>query len=138
MKSLNRKLLKFQKEVNERINFVKKRYAQLIVWELIYATPVDTSKALSNWIVNLRKAKGKEIEALYVGVGGSTFSASASMAYSLGNAIIQRAKVGEIIYITNSVDYLELLNKGYSTQAPVGFIEKAVQRATEQAKRIKL
>lgn len=138
MKSLNLQLKRFDKDFKKRINIVKINLARTILLYLIEATPVDTSTALSNWIVGLNKAKGRKIKAHSYGSYGSTQSISASMAYSMGNAIIQRAKVGEIVYISNNVDYIELLNMGYSSQAERYFIQHCVERAVEQIKRMKL
>lgn len=138
MKTLKSQLKAFDKDVKKRINVYKIKYAQLILFNLINETPVDTSKALSNWIVSLHKAKNKVITAHSVGTHGSTQTVSSGMAYSIGNAVIQRAKVGEIVYISNNVDYIELLNMGSSPQAERHFIQKAVLEAMDQALRVKL
>lgn len=138
MKSLARQLQVFEKEIKVRVNIYKIKYAQAIMFNLIMTTPVDTSAALSNWIANLNSEKGILISPHSVGRDGSTESVSSIMAYSLGNAIIQRAKVGEIIYITNSIDYLKLLNSGWSTQAEPNYIENAVNDAKAQMLRVKI
>ena len=138
MRNLKSKLNRFNKDTKKRINNFKIATARLIIWELIQNTPVDTSKALSNWIVDLGKANNRQIMAHYVGSGGSTQSASSHTAYMLGQAIISRAKVGEIIYICNNVDYIELLNMGYSVQAERNFIQNSVQLAIDKAKRVKI
>ncbi len=138
MKTLNSQLKQFDKDVKKRINNYKINLAKTILLYLVEATPVDTSTALSNWIVDLNKAKNRQIKAHSLGSQGSTQSVSAGMAYSIGNAIIQRAKVGEIVYITNNVDYIKLLNMGYSSQAEQHYIQNCVERAVEQLKRTKL
>ena len=138
MKTLNSQLKQFNKDVKKRINNYKINFAKFILLYLVEATPVNTSTALSNWIVGLNKAKDRKIKAHSLGSKGSTQSVSAGMSYSIGNAIIQRAKVGEIVYITNNVDYIELLNMGYSTQAERDYIQHCVERAVEQLKRTKL
>lgn len=138
MNTLNSQLKKFDADVKKRVNKFKISFAKTILFYLIHRTPVDTSTALSNWIVGLSKAKNRVIEAHQFGVDGSTRSASAGVAMSLGGAIIQRAKVGEIVYITNNVDYIELLNMGYSKQAERHYIERCVSDAVEQMKREKL
>lgn len=138
MKTLQRQLKAFNKDIEKRVNVYKRKLAQTIALKLITATPVDTSKALSNWVASLGQAKGKLINAHSVGFRGSTEAVSSSMAYSMANAIIQRAKVGEIVYITNSVDYITLLNLGSSPQAERYFIQHAVEDAVEQIKRVTL
>lgn len=138
MKTLSSQLQRFDKDVKKRINKYKITFAKTILLYLIEKTPVDTSKALSNWIVGLHKAKTRQINAHAVGVDGSTQSVSATVAFSLGQAIIKRAKVGEIVYISNNVDYIELLNMGYSSQAEKHYIQHCVSDAIEQMKREKL
>ena len=135
MKTLNSQLKRFDKDIKKRINRFKINFAKTILLLLVERTPVDTSKALSNWIVGLGKQNSRKIEAHATGVDGSTQSISAGVTISLGGAIIQRAKVGEIVYITNNVDYIELLNMGYSTQAERHYIEHCVTDAVEQMKR---
>ena len=138
MRTLNSQLKRFDKDVKKRINNYKINFAKFILLYLVEATPVDTSTALSNWIVGLNKTKDRKIKAHSLGSKGSTQSVSAGMAYSIGNAIIQRAKVGEIVYIANNVDYIELLNMGYSSQAERYYIQNCVEKAVEQLKRTKL
>lgn len=138
MKKLNRKIKVFNKDIKHRIKQFKIAVAKTILWNLIHETPVDTSRALSNWIVKLGQPKARVIAPHYFGSRGSTQALSSNTAYMLGSAIIQRAKVGEIIYISNDVDYIELLNKGYSNQAESGFIEQSVQHALDVMKKGKL
>ena len=126
MNTLNSQLKDFNKDVKKHINRYKINLAKFILWFLI------------NWIVGLGKQRDRKIEAHKVGVDGSTQDISAGIAMSLGGAIIQRAKVGEIVYITNNVDYIELLNMGYSVQAERHYIERCVSDAIEQMKREKL
>lgn len=138
MQCLNKAFLQKKLEIKQRANIAKVKLAQAIAWNLIMATPVDTSKALSNWLAALNNPKSKVIKPHFVGIDGSTHSQSSSMAYSMANAIVQRAKIGQTIYITNSVDYIDLLNEGYSKQAPVHFIEKTVNESVNQLKGMKL
>lgn len=138
MHKLSKAFLEKKKEIQARANLGKIKLAQAVAWNLIMTTPVDTSKALSNWIVNLSSPKYKIRKAFFVGMDGSTHSQSSSMAYSMANAVIQRAKIGQIIYITNSLDYIELLNQGYSQQAPDKFIELAVENSVKQLKGMRL
>lgn len=138
MQKLSKAFLDKKKEIQKRANLGKIRLAQAVSWNLIMTTPVDTSKALSNWIASIQNPKYKVRKAYFVGMDGSTHSQSSSMAYSMANAVIQRAKIGQIIYITNSVNYIDLLNQGYSRQAPPNFIEQAVEKSVLQLKGMKL
>lgn len=135
MNTLNSQLKRFDKDIKKRVNSFKKNFAKTILLLLVERTPVDTSKALSNWVVGLGKNKDRVIEAHKIGVAGSTQSISAGVTISLGGAIIQRAKVGEIVYISNNADYIELLNIGYSSQAERHYIQRCVADAVEQMKK---
>ena len=138
MRTLSSQLQKFDKDIKQRVNRYKIQFAKTILLKLIDATPADTSKALSNWIVGLTHAKGKVITPYAYGMDGNTRWQSSAMAYSIGHRVIERAKVGEIVYITNSVDYIELLNMGYSPQADEYYIQECVESSAEQMKRVKL
>lgn len=138
MQNLNRKLKSFNKDVKTRINTLKIKTAQLVIFELIMNTPVDTSTALSNWIVNISKPNSRKIKAHSFGTKGSTYSYSSNTAYLIGFTIIRQVRVGEVIYITNNIDYIQLLNEGYSNQAEVGYIENSVKKALEMAKKVKI
>lgn len=138
MKNLKTKLTRFDKDIKKRVNKLKITTAQFILWELTQVTPVDTSKALSNWVANLQKPNSRVIQAHSVGSKGSTQSISSHTTFMIGQSVIGRAKVGEIIYITNNVDYIELLNLGLSQQAERNFIQNAVDVAINKANRVKL
>lgn len=100
--------------------------AQTIVNELATKTPVDTSKAISNWQVTLNAPATAEINAHYEGSHGSTYSASSAETIALCRMVLRGKKPGQTIYITNNADYIRKLNDGSSTQAPAGFVQAAV------------
>lgn len=100
--------------------------ALAIVGDLAYKTPVDTSQALSNWIVTLDTPSGQQIKPHYPGSGGSTYRASAAETINNAKAVLKNKKPGQAIFITNNLPYIKRLNDGYSAQAPAGFVERAV------------
>jgi hypothetical protein len=100
--------------------------ALAIVGDLSFKTPVDTSKALSNWIVTLGAASGDKISPHYPGKGGSTQKASAETNLALAKAVLKHKKPGQPIFITNNLPYIRRLNNGYSGQQPAGFVERSV------------
>lgn len=129
MRSLSKQLNVFKKATYKRINLAKMNVARGILIRLGDTTPVDKTLALSNWIVNLRTARSNVIPAHFEGEHGNTQAQSANTMFQQGNAIIGNVKVGEKIFITNSVYYLYWLNRGSSPQADAGFIEDAVETA---------
>lgn len=99
--------------------------ALTIVEDLAFRTPVDTSKALSNWVVTL-SPRGGSIDPHVPGKFGSTQFASASTTILEARRVLEMKKPGQIIYITNSADYIHKLNAGSSSQAPAGFVDIAI------------
>lgn len=123
LKDLARRMNRLADDVDEMGKKRKDRIATAILKALIDATPVDTSRALSNWRVG---NPSPWIEAYYVGQAGSTQGASASQAMSTGIAAIKAGRFEDALVIFNAVPYIRKLNEGSSAQAPAGFIEKAI------------
>ena len=102
------------------------KVALTIVGDLAYHTPVDTSKALSNWVVSIGTPTFKRIDPYFFGESGSSRNASAQQTIAAAKAMLANKKPGQVIYITNSQPYIRRLNEGYSRQAPAGFVERSV------------
>jgi len=102
------------------------KVAMTIIGDLAYRTPVDTSRAISNWRVSLGSPVKDSIVPHYPGRQGSTYSASAAETVSLAKLILKSKKPGQLIYISNNLPYIRKLNEGSSTQAPAGFVERAI------------
>lgn len=119
---LDKRVEEFDKKATELLV----KIAELILIDLLDFTPVDTSKAVSNWQISLNTPSSDEIEAHAPGKGGSTEVQSARTAYDLGKAKLSKAKPGDIIYISNLAKYIVYLNRGTSSQAPAGFVQRAV------------
>lgn len=107
-------------------NRAKIRVAETILGDLVFVTPVDTSRALSNWQVTLDAPVPSSINPYFPGSSGSTRIASANEALSVGRRILATAKPGQHVFLGNVVPYIRRLNDGYSKQAPAGFVERAV------------
>lgn len=43
--------------------------------------------------------------------------------------------LGQTVWLTNNLPYIEALNNGHSTQAPVGFVEMAIEAGIREATR---
>lgn len=100
--------------------------AREIVKDLANVTPVDTSKALSNWVTTIGAPSASNIDAYSVGDKGSTQSTSAAETIAQAENALQAKRPGQTIYITNNLPYIKRLNEGYSKQEPAGFVERAV------------
>lgn len=112
--------------------------AETIVADLAYRTPVDTSKALSNWQVSISSPVNSKIPPYYPGEGGSTRNASAQAAIDAARIILKSKRPGVTIFISNVLPYIRRLNDGYSKQAPAGFVERAVLIGRKMIKKAKL
>lgn len=100
--------------------------ATAVLGDLAFKTPVDTSQALSSWIVTLDSPSSIVGKAHYPGEYGSTQKASAQETLRIGKMTLLQKKPGQVIYITNNQPYIVRLNEGWSQQQPAGFVERAV------------
>jgi len=107
---------------------------------VVLRTPVDKGRARSNWIVGLDAPPRTTIEPYSPGEKGSTGGANGSAALAQGAAVISGYSGwrNSSIAISNNLPYIDRLNKGWSRQAPAGFVEAAVQKAVRAVKRARL
>lgn len=96
---------------------------------VVLATPVDTGRARSNWLVELDVAAIGTIPPYVPGSGlgvGETENASRAMEQGAGVIAKYKADKNREIHITNNLPYIQRLNEGSSQQAPENFVEQAV------------
>ena len=78
---------------------------------VVAATPIDTSAARGNWRVGIGKVD-------------TTADLSSRGAIAVGlPKIASQGGLGKIVYISNSLKYIERLNNGWSMQAPKNFMQ---------------
>lgn len=106
-----------------------------IITQLVRTTPVDTSNALSNWVVTLGTPNLGVILPHVPGRHGSTQMSSARQALSVAKTVLKTKKPGQVIWITNNVPYIVELNRGSSTQAPAGYVEAAIAIASNTVRK---
>lgn len=102
--------------------------AHTIAYDLIDTTPVDTSRALSNWLISLGSPSNVGTIDFAKGVSGSTKGTSAAGAKARVDAALAAKVPGQSIFISNVVRYIVYLNRGHSGQAPAMFVENSVLR----------
>lgn len=115
--------------IPEFASSMAKQVARKFLEDVVTLTPVDTSKALSNWIVTLGRPAESEIDAYYEGELGSTYLASGRKAIQNGHIALLKKKPKQSIFITNNVDYIESLNNGSSPQTAGAFVEGSLMAA---------
>lgn len=138
LSDLSKKMDNLSKKVEEDVNKIAKEVAMEVVTYLAYKTPVDTSKALSNWQVGINTAKTSEIEAYSPGNNGSTQGASAATTINNADSALKARKFGQDIHITNNAEYIKDLENGSSRQAPTGFVAFAIEAGRGKLRKIKI
>jgi hypothetical protein len=124
-------------KIPEMASEAAKEVASEVLGVLAYTTPVDTSQALSNWLVTLNDPATQKIAPYFPGVYGTTQGVSAQQTVNEGLYAMGAKKPGQPIYITNNQPYIVDLNNGSSKQEPAGFVQRAVLVGTRLLARYK-
>lgn len=122
--------------VTSEVNKIVRQVGLAVDQALVLATPVDTGRARSNWIVSLNRPVNTPINPYAPIAQGtdpskSSERANAQAALQQGQNVIARRQSEQTIYITNNVDYINNLNEGSSAQAPAMFVQQAVQAGVD-------
>lgn len=108
--------------VPEEVDRIVRRVALAVDQALVTATPVDTGRARSNWIVTIGRASTETTE---------NIDKSGSGALEQGSAVVGGYTVARgPIFFSNNVPYIGFLENGSSAQAPNGMVAGAIQVAT--------
>jgi len=135
---LANRLEKRARSIDEGFNQASVKAAITILSDLVFVTPVDTSKTLSNWQVSLNVPVDATIDAHFPGEKGSSRRASADAAIRAAKSVLASKKPGDTIYISNVTPNIARLNDGYSGQAPAGFVERAVLLGRREVRNAKI
>lgn len=139
LERLERRAREIGRQVEEGATRTQRQTALVALRELVFATPVDSGRARSNWIVSPRVPSRETREPYSPGSGlGSGETQNAGEAMQQGRLAVETHTPGDDIYISNNLPYIRPLNDGSSAQAPAGFIERAVQRAQEAVRNARL
>lgn len=115
-----------------------RKVALAIDQTVVMATPVDTGRARSNWLVNVGSARTDVIDAYFPGGSGSTAPENINAALEQAKNAVAGYTSGSTIYISNNLPYIGRLNEGWSRQAPAGYVLQAVQAASAAVGRIRV
>ncbi len=135
---LAKQMAELRNRIATEANETAKRVALTILGDLAYKTPVDTSLAISSWIISYDAPLRIVLNPHFPGQKGSTFRASAAETIALGKVQLSRKKPGQVVFIANNQPYIRKLNEGSSTQQPAGFVERAVILGRKGAKTFKV
>lgn len=115
-----------QENISKAAHELKIEIARAVHRDLVYVTPVDTSQALSNWVLTTEEPWNLFIDPHVEGFQGSSQRASAEFALEAGEQQIKLSRPGESLFISNNAPYIVKLNEGSSQQAPAGFVERSI------------
>lgn len=120
---IDRLALRIEGNVDQTV----RRVAIAVDQAVVLATPVDTGRARSNWIAQVGSPARRTVE-----------PTSAQATISQAQAEIGRREIGQDVYISNNLPYIERLNEGSSAQAPAGFVEEAARVGVREAQRARV
>lgn len=127
LKSLAARLTTIATKQNKSANKSVTDATLAILKDLTYiSTPVDTSKALSNWTVTIGSINASYHPAFVEGELGNTRSSSAAIAMAKATNVLKTRQPGQPVYLSNAAPYIVKLNEGSSKQAPAGFVERSL------------
>jgi hypothetical protein len=131
--SFSRRIKARASKLGANVNRAVRKLALVIDRELVLATPVDTGRARSNWIVSLgipetevREPYKPHAPGSKGGGAGTGEGANAQEALTQGAGVIARRRQGQSIHITNNVPYITKLDAGHSKQAPANFVRRSI------------
>ena len=130
LKNLSNRLQKRIEKIADNSRVVKK-VATAVLESLVENTPVDTSKAISNYQVSIGVPKTNVREAFFPGKRGLTKSQSGAETIKRGKAVIETRKNGEDIYIVNNAPYVAELD---SDDIHTPFIKPAILKGKRVAR----
>lgn len=110
-----------KREIRVATEEAMRKIALRVMQTLVLATPVDTGRARSNWIVSLGSPARATKEPMDKS-GAAAISENAT-------EIATHKDPSVAIYISNNLPYIGRLNEGWSKQAPAGYVEQALQAA---------
>lgn len=136
LKDLANKMERLSKVIPVNVKTGLKETVLVIDQILVTETPVDTGRARSNWVVGTGPSSAA-INAYAPGEKGSTAGQNTQAALQQARDFLDANDVS-VIYISNSLPYIQYLNEGSSSQAPAGFIEAAVEAGVAHVRNMKV
>lgn len=102
---------------------------------VVEATPIDTSRAMTNWVPSLNAPAPGET-AFAEGSAGSTRDIAAQIADQNLDQTLAGYRFGDAVHLTNNTPYILDLHEGSSPQAAPGvMVEMALQAGEAEARR---
>lgn len=130
---------KLVKDVQEGVDEAVKLIVEDGVNKMADSTPVDTTRAVSNWIVTIGSPASGEVPPHVPGSKGGT-GAPAARAATKGRAkaAVSGLRGAKAVYITNNVPYIGVLEYGDAKHRPSGMVSKGLQAMGVRASSIQI
>lgn len=109
---------KFADKVQGRVEHAFKKICLDLDRGVVLSTPVKTGRARGGWNVGINSVNLSETE----------LDQSGQATVDKNEAVIASSKVGDVVFISNNVDYIGDLEGGSSKQAPNGMVAKTLRR----------
>ena len=106
-----------KKKIEVAVNKDTQDVAIEVLKTFVNVTRVDTSKAISNYLVSIGSAPSFIINARYPGKGGSTTGPSSKSTIDEGTYKIRGRQIGQDIVIQNNLSYIDWLDSKDSMEA---------------------
>lgn len=132
LRDLAKRLNTHADELDSVASKVAAEFALVLIERLVDSTPIDTSKAISNWILSINDPVLIDQDAFAEGIRGSTYQASKAEVMNFARTQIAKKQAGEPIFLSNAAPYIRSLEEGSSSQAPAGFLRQSVMFARKQ------
>lgn len=130
------------RKLNRRLEFtagkITREAASIVVDVLVDRTPIDTTKAVSNWQVGINRPVRTIIPPHFPGKLKSTEYASTRETKNLAEEKIKEYVKHGVIYVSNHVPYIQGLNNGTISAQASGFVEAAVVSAQLRLQNLKI
>src|SRR4051794_13684420 len=104
-----RQVRAFNKVVEKEAEGLTRRVMLTIQDAVVSSTPVDTSRAMTNWVPSIGAPVTTEVP-FVAGSKGSTASEAHQLAMDAAKQIAGQIKLGNKVWLSNNVPYIRQLN----------------------------
>lgn len=127
--SFNKALDAAMTALPEHANTIKIRTALDLMNRIVLKTPVDTGRARGNWQLTQRSPAEDMVPETSAKVSSSETPPSAILMEAEQTA--SGSQLGDDIWISNNLPYIEALEEGHSQQAPHGMVALSLAEAEQ-------
>ncbi len=127
--SFNKALDAAMTALPEHANTIKIRTALDLMNRIVLKTPVDTGRARGNWQLTQRSPAEDMVPETSANVSSSETPPSAILKEAEQTA--SGSQLGDDIWISNNLPYIEALEEGHSQQAPHGMVALSLAEAEQ-------